>query len=81
VVNSPELVHKYAGLLLGIGISGGLGELFSAWLQGVIGAAGCRCLSESDGKGLALIIIALGIVETVGIFSFVFLYMAIGKLV
>jgi V/A-type H+-transporting ATPase subunit K len=62
-----------AGLLFGIGLACGLGELFSAWGQGKIGAAACRCLSEGDGKGLAFLIIAIGIIETVGIFSFAFL--------
>jgi len=45
----------------------------SAWMQGAIGAAGCRMLSESEGKGFALIIIAMGIAETVGVFTFVFM--------
>jgi len=62
-----------AGLLFGIGLATGLGELVSAWGQGVIGAAACRCLSEGEGKGLAFLIIAIGIIETVGIFSFAFM--------
>ena len=62
-----------AGLLLGIGIATGLGEMLSAWMQGAIGAAGCRMLSESDGKGFAFVLIALGITETVGIFTLVFM--------
>lgn len=59
-------------LLLGVAIGSGLGELFSARFQGVIGAAGIRCLNENGGKGFGLIIIALGIIETVGIFAMVF---------
>ena len=62
-----------AGLLLGIGIATGLGEMLSAWMQGLIGAAGIRSLSESGGKGFAFLLIAMGIVETVGIFTMVFL--------
>jgi len=62
-----------AGLLLGIGIATGLGELMSAWMQGMIGAAGIRALSDGEGKGFAFVIIAMGIVETVGIFAMVFL--------
>jgi V/A-type H+-transporting ATPase subunit K len=70
---SPDSFAAHAGLLLGIGITTGLGELFSAWGQGAIGAAACRCLSEGEGKGLAFLLIAIGIVETVGIFTMVFM--------
>ena len=73
VFSNPELAINEAGLLLGIGIATGLGEMLSAWMQGLIGAAGIRALSDSDGKGLAFIIIAMGIVETVGIFTMVFM--------
>lgn len=72
-VYDPAILAKNAGALLTIGIAGGLAELFSAWMQGMIGAAGCRALSESDGKGLVFIIIAMGIAETVGLLGFVFL--------
>ena len=72
-VYDPELVSNNAGALLSIGIAGGLAEMFSAWMQGAIGAAGCRALSEGEGKGLVFIIIAMGIAETVGLFGFVFL--------
>ena len=61
------------GLLFIIGIATGLGEMLSAWAQGYIGAAGCRMLSDSDGKGFAFVLIALGIAETVGIFTLVFM--------
>jgi V/A-type H+-transporting ATPase subunit K len=61
-----------AGLLFGVGLAAGLAEFASAWMQGMIGAAGIRALSDSEGKGLAFIIIAMGIVETVGIFGMVF---------
>jgi V/A-type H+-transporting ATPase subunit K len=61
------------GLLFIIGVATGLGEMLSAWVQGLIGAAGCRMLSDSDGKGFAFILIALGIAETVGIFTLVFM--------
>ncbi|MCX5674371.1 MAG: V-type ATP synthase subunit K [Planctomycetota bacterium] len=62
-----------AGLVLGIGLATGLGEMLSAWGQGVIGAAAVRCMSEADGKGLAFLLIAIGIIETVGIFTMVFM--------
>ena len=78
-VNDPEILANSAGILLTIGIAGGLAELFSAWMQGVIGAAGCRALSEGEGKGLIFIIIAMGIAETVGLFGFVFLLLVMPK--
>ncbi len=68
-----EMSGDMAGLMFGIGLACGLGELLSAWGQGKIGAAACRCLSEGEGKGLAFLIIAIGVVETVGIFAFAFL--------
>jgi len=77
LVYKADVLAANAGALLTIGIAGGLAELFSAWMQGVIGAAGCRCLSESEGKGLVFIIIAMGIVETVGLFGFVFLLLVL----
>jgi len=76
-VYDPAIVAANAGALLSIGIAGGLAEMFSAWMQGLIGAAGVRCLSEGEGKGLVFIIIAMGIVETVGLFSFVFLLLVL----
>jgi V/A-type H+-transporting ATPase subunit K len=78
-VYNPVILSKNAGALLTIGIAGGLAELFSAWMQGLIGAAGCRALSEGEGKGLVFIIIAMGIVETVGLFGFVFLLLVLPK--
>lgn len=76
-VYDAELLSQNAGVLLGIAIAGGLAELFSAWFQGRIGAAACRTLSESGGQGLAFMIIAMGIAETVGLFAFVFLLMVL----
>jgi V/A-type H+-transporting ATPase subunit K len=60
------------GLLAGVGVACGLAQLFSAWLQGKVGAAGIRALVENGGKGFAFIIIAMGVAETVGIFGMVF---------
>ena len=79
VVDSPEIVAAHAGTFLGIGLAGGLAELFSAWMQGLIGAAAVRAISEGQGKGLAFMIIAMGIVETVGLFGFVFLLLMVPK--
>ena len=78
-VYDPAILAQNAGALLTIGIAGGLAELFSAWMQGLIGAAGCRALSEGEGKGLVFIIIAMGIAETVGLFGFVFLLLVMPK--
>ena len=69
----PDLAVANVGLMLGIGLACGLAEMLSAWMQGLIGAAGIRAISEGEGKGFAFIIIAMGIVETVGIFAMVFL--------
>jgi len=77
VFDSPELAVQEAGLLMGIGIATGLAEMLSAWMQGMVGGAGIRALSDGEGKGLAFIIIAMGIVETVGIFAMVFLFIMI----
>jgi V/A-type H+-transporting ATPase subunit K len=73
VLKNPELVAANCGLLFGIGLATGLGEMLSAWFQGAIGAAGIRALSEGEGKGFAFIVIAMGIIETVGIFTMVFM--------
>ena len=72
---NPELSASKSFLLLGVGIFGGLVEMFSAWYQGKIGAASCRALHEGDGKGFAFMVLAMGVVETVGIFGFVFFSM------
>lgn len=73
VFSNAEVAVSEAGLLLGIGIATGMGEMLSAWMQGLVGAAGIRALSEGEGKGFAFVIIAMGIVETVGIFTMVFM--------
>jgi V/A-type H+-transporting ATPase subunit K len=73
VLANVGVVAANSGLLFGVGLATGLGELASAWGQGVIGASACRCLSEGEGKGLAFLLIAIGIIETVGIFTMVFM--------
>ena len=72
---AESVIAANAGALLGIGIACGLAELFSAWMQGLIGASAIRCMSESDGKGFAFLIIAMGIAETVGLFAWIFLFL------
>ena len=77
VTGANPVTAKHAGTLLGIGLAGGMAEFFSAWIQGLIGAGACRALSEGEGKGLVFMIIAMGIVETVGLFGFVFLLLVL----
>jgi len=79
---APKLAaaDKLGGILFAIGLATGIGEMVSAWVQGLIGAAGCRMLSDSDGKGFAFVLIALGIAETVGIFTLVFMLILIGQI-
>lgn len=72
---AEDVMAANAGALLGIGLACGLAELFSAWMQGLIGAAAVRCMSESEGKGFAFLIIAMGIAETVGLFAWIFLFL------
>lgn len=73
ILANQQLTVANSGLLMGIGLATGIAEMFSAWMQGLIGAAGIRAISESDGKGFAFVIIAMGIAETIGIFAMVFL--------
>lgn len=79
VTGENAVTSMHPGTLLGIGIAGAIAELASAWIQGIIGAAGCRSISEGEGKGLVFIIICMGIVETVGLFGFVFLLLVLPK--
>ncbi len=73
-------VTPHSGMvMLGVAIGVGLIELASAWGQGLVGAAGVRCLNENGGKGFGFIIVALGIIETVGIFGMVFGLMLLGS--
>ncbi|MCD6288064.1 MAG: V-type ATP synthase subunit K [Candidatus Hydrogenedentes bacterium] len=76
-----ELNGMQAFVMLGIAIGGGLAEWFSAWGQGKVGAAACRALCNNDGKGFAFMIIAIGVVETVGLFAMVFLRLVVTNIV
>ncbi|MFO8010005.1 MAG: V-type ATP synthase subunit K [Dehalococcoidia bacterium] len=67
------LIELHGGTFFGIGLGCGLAQLGSAWMQGTIGGSAVRALSEGEGKGLANMIIMMGICETVGLFGFVFL--------
>jgi V/A-type H+-transporting ATPase subunit K len=80
MVDKLNIANSSGVALLGIGLGTGLGEMLSAWMQGAIGAAGCRMLSEAEGKGFAFILIALGIAETVGIFTLLFMSVLLGNI-
>jgi V/A-type H+/Na+-transporting ATPase subunit K len=75
ILAGGELALSQGFSLFGFGLACGVIELASAWGQGILGAAGCRTLSDGDGKGMAFIIIAMGIIETVGLFGFVLGYL------
>ena len=62
-----------------LGIFAGLGIGFSALFQGRAAAAGCDAQAET-GQGLTNYFGALGIVETVAIFTMVFTIIALGKI-
>ncbi len=68
----PGAEGIFPGTLFAVGLAGGLIELFSAWYQGKVGASACRALCDGDGKGLVFMIIAMGLVESVGLLGFVF---------
>lgn len=74
-VYDATFLASNAGALFSIGLACGLGELFSAWMQGAIGAAGIRAMSDGEGKPFVFSIIAMGIAETVGLFACFFMFL------
>jgi V/A-type H+-transporting ATPase subunit K len=70
---------SYYVLLMFMGAFGGLGIGASAAMQGKAGAAASDALAET-GKGFANYIMVLGIVETVALFTMVFLMITLGNL-
>ena len=64
-----EYASANAGALFSVGLAVGLGQLFSAWMQGSIGAAGIRAMSEGQNRPFVFCIIAMGIAETAGLFA------------
>ena len=79
LVYLPAVVNANGGALLGISLGCGAAQLFSAWMQGMIGASGIRALSEGEGQGFSFMLIAMGIAETVGLFGFVFMLLVLPK--
>lgn len=62
--------------LLGAGVFGGLAMGASAWLQGKVAAAASDALAET-GQGTANYFMAIGIVETVALFTLAFILRAV----
>lgn len=66
--------------LLVLGIFSGLAIGLSAFFQGRVAAAACDAQAET-GQGLTLYLAALGIIETVAIFTMVFTIIALAQVV
>lgn len=71
-ISAAAVAEQDAILLLSAGIFGGLAIGLSAWMQGRAAAAASDALAET-GKGTANYFIVIGIVETVALFTLVFL--------
>src|SRR5690554_5086106 len=71
-ITAAAAAGKDALLLFSAGVFGGLAIGLSAWMQGRAAAAASDALAET-GKGTANYFIVIGIVETVALFTLVFL--------
>ena len=71
-ISAAAAAGQDAMMLLGAGVFGGLAIGLSAWMQGRAAAAASDALAET-GKGTANYFIVIGIVETVALFTLVFL--------
>lgn len=71
-ISAAALAGQDPMKLLGAGIFGGLAIGMSAWFQGKAAAASSDAFAET-GKGTANYFIVIGIVETVALFTLVFL--------
>jgi V/A-type H+-transporting ATPase subunit K len=76
--NMAELALKGV-FVWSIGIFAGLAIGLSAFMQGKAAAVACDAMGET-GKGFGNYIIALGIIETVALFTMVFTLGVLGKL-
>jgi V/A-type H+-transporting ATPase subunit K len=72
--DNPEMLV----MKLGAGVLGGMAMGFSAWLQGKAGAAASDALAET-GKGLFNYILVLGIIESVALFTYIFMMGALNQ--
>ena len=80
ITGIKPLVAAGAGIpVLVAGIFAGLGIGLSALFQGRAGAAACDAQAETN-QGFTNYLAALGIVETVAIFTMVFALIALGKI-
>ena len=80
ITGIKQLVASGAGLpVLVAGIFAGLGIGLSALFQGRAGAGACDAQAETN-QGFTNYLAALGIVETVAIFTMVFALIALGKI-
>ena len=70
----PEMIQANGAKLLGLGIGAGLALAGVGIAEGKAAAAACDSLSDT-GKGVALYIGILGIIETVALFVMVFTLM------
>jgi V/A-type H+-transporting ATPase subunit K len=71
-ISAAALAGKDPAMLFGAGVFGGLAIGLSAWMQGKAAAAASDALAET-GKGTANYFIVIGIIETVALFTLVFL--------
>lgn len=71
-ISAAAAAGQDALMLLGAGIFGGMAIGLSAWMQGRAAAAASDALAET-GKGTANYFIVIGIIETVALFTLVFL--------
>jgi V/A-type H+-transporting ATPase subunit K len=71
-ISAAAAAGQDALLLLSAGVFGGIAIGLSAWMQGRAAAAASDALAET-GKGTANYFIVIGIVETVALFTLVFL--------
>ncbi len=80
VTGIKSTVSAGSGLpMLVLGVFAGLGIGLSALFQGRAGAAACDAQAETN-QGFTNYLAALGIVETVAIFTMVFTLIALGKI-
>ena len=79
VAKSPDLIPGSGLAMLLMGAFAGLSLGVSAWLQGRAGAAAADAHGET-GSGLSNNLSALGIIETVAIFTMVFTLIASGEM-
>jgi V/A-type H+-transporting ATPase subunit K len=71
-ISSAAAAGQDSLMLLAAGVFGGMAIGLSAWMQGRAAAAASDALAET-GKGTANYFIVIGIIETVALFSLVFL--------